>query len=118
MKYIPEELFPFRQIPAGSVFYIAKHQGNVYQKIDASTAEFIVHRLGPQFKGCRITLAPSHAVLRQPLTPEELDFLGIDPEGDPFNPRWTPPEGYDLLSGTTEDFSKLLDTNDDEDLLS
>lgn len=112
-----EDLVPFKQIAIGGTFYIAKYYGNAYRKIDEKTAEFIAHRLNSSYVGCRISKGPSCPVLRQPLTPEELDFLGIDPDHNPFHPLWTPPEGYDLIAGG-DDYSNLLDTNDDEDLLS
>lgn len=112
-----EDLVPFKQIAVGGTFYIAKYPGNAYRKIDEKTAEFIAHRSHREYIGCRISKGPSCAVLRQPLTLEELDFLGIDPDHNPFHASWTPPEGYDLLSGG-DDFSHLLDTDNDEDLLS
>lgn len=115
MNSIPEELVRFKDIQIGGTFYIAKHYGNAYRKVDADTAEFIQHRHNNRYIGHQIKKGPSCAVLRQPLTPEELDFLGIDPEHNPFLSLWTPPEGYDLLGG--EDYSNLLNTNDDEDLL-
>ncbi len=115
-QHIPEELVPFKQIAIGGNFYIAKYPGNTYRKIDEKTAEFVAHRLNRAYIGCRITKSPTCPVLRQPLTPEELDFLGIDPDHNPFHPTWTPPEGYELLAGG-DDFSHLLDTDDEENLL-
>ena len=91
------DLIKFQSLPPGATFYIDRHPGNVYRKVDVRTAEFSIHRLGNKYLGARLTISPAQAVRTSPMSPEELELLGIDAEAEPWMGAWTPPPEWALL---------------------
>jgi hypothetical protein len=91
-------LVNFRTLAIGSVFHLDAYYGNVYQKCGPGQAQLIRHRSNPEYVGIVLRdFGTDRGVRRQPLTPDEIELLGIDPSANPFLGVYTPPPEWDLL---------------------
>jgi len=77
------------KLPNGAVMYLPEHPGNIYRNLHKGEAEFIEHRLGPQYRGCKVQLGIDRVVATSPedTLPEECMICGdpvLHPDDNAF----------------------------------
>jgi hypothetical protein len=65
-----------RYLNLGQTFWLPQYPGNKYRWEGKGEASFVEHRLGPQYRGYKVTIGAHQPVVLSPPTADDLCWCG------------------------------------------